>query len=101
MNEDLVILIFMIFMMLLFCCHGGLLLFFCSFLRRRNITELRFIQTLMLSFTANIKDFYKIFYTEYSKEHNASLSKALIISHITFVILIFVSPVLLAIYIGI
>ena len=100
MNEDLVLLLFSIYMMLLFCVHGGLLLFFCSYLRRRGITELRFAQTIILAFTVHIKDFYKVFYAEHSKENSAALSKALIVLHITSVVLIFTSPVLLEIYIG-
>jgi hypothetical protein len=101
MDEDQIILIVMIFMMLLFCFHGGLLLYFCRYLRRRGITELRFFQTFMIAATGNIKKFYKLFYAAHSEDHSAALTKGLIIWHITSVVLIFLTPVLLAIYIGI
>jgi hypothetical protein len=101
MNEYKIILFFMIYMMLLFCLHGGLLLYFCGYLRRRGITELKFWQTFMIAATGDIKKFYKILYASHSKDYGSALTKGLIIWHITSVILIFLSPVLLAIYIGI
>lgn len=100
MDEDQIVSIFMFFMMLLFCFHGGLLLYFCSYLRKRGITELSFIQTLITAMTGNIKKFYKVFYIAHSEEHSTSLTKTLIVWHITTVALLFLSPVLLAIYIG-
>jgi hypothetical protein len=101
MNEDFQFLIFPIFMIFLFCCYGGLLLYFCHYLRKREVTDLRFIQTIFLSMTKNVQQFYKTFYALHSEDYGIQLTKALIFCNISSLVLIFVSPVVYALYLSI
>jgi hypothetical protein len=96
MNDDQIVWSLAAVLMLLFCCHGGLLLYFCRYLRIRGVADVSFKDTIIMSVTGNIEDFYKAFYTTHSREFGKARTKALIIWQISSLALIFVLPVLLA-----
>lgn len=98
MNDDQIMLIVSVTLMLLFCFHGGLLLYFCRYLRKRGVTKLGFFETLFYAFFGNVKSFYQTFYQVHSQEHGSTKTKALIIWHISSVVLIFALPIALAIF---
>jgi len=80
----------------LFCCHGGLLLYFCRYLRTRGVADVSFKDTIIMSVTGKIEDFYKAFYATHGQEFGKAKTKALIIWQISSLALIFVLPVLVA-----
>lgn len=85
-------------LMILFCCHGGLLLYFCRYLRARGVADISFKDTIIMSVSGNIEDFYKAFYATHGKEYGKAKTKALIIWQISSLALIFVLPVLLVLF---
>ena len=83
-------------LMFLFCCHAGLLLYFCRYLRIRGVADVSFKDTIIMSVTGKIEDFYKLFYATHGQEFGKARTKALIIWQISSIALIFVLPILLA-----
>lgn len=96
MNDDQILWSLVAVLMFLFCCHGGLLLYFCRYLRARGVADISFKDTLIMSVTGKIEDFYKAFYETHGQEFGKSKTKALIIWQISSLALIFVLPLLLA-----
>lgn len=96
MNDDQILWSLAAVLMFLFCCHGGLLLYFCRYLRTRKVADISFKDTIIMSVSGNMKEFYDAFYATHSKEFGHAPTKALIIWQISSLVLIFVLPVLLA-----
>ncbi len=96
MNEDQILWGLVAVLMFLFCCHGGLLFYFCRYLRTRGVADVSFKDTIIMSVTGNIEDFYKAFYATHGQEFGKTKTKALIIWQLASLALIFVLPVSLA-----
>ncbi|WP_156826907.1 hypothetical protein [Geopsychrobacter electrodiphilus] len=96
MNNDQIMWSLAAVLMFLFCCHGGLLLYFCRYLRTRGVADVSFKDTIIMSVTGKMEDFYKAFYATHSQEFGKARTKALIIWQISSLALIVVLPILLA-----
>lgn len=96
MNDDQILWGLVAALMFLFCCHTGLLLYFCRYLRIRGVADVSFKDTIIMSVTGDMEEFYKAFYATHCQEFGKAITKALIIWQISSLALIFVLPILVA-----
>jgi hypothetical protein len=73
------------------------LFYMVNFLRKSGESDLSFVNTIILSVTGKVGDFYKLFIHSHSKNHSRMLSQFIAYSNITSIICLFIVPFTIAI----